>query len=543
MSARDGVRGTSWGIATPHTLASDAGSGVLEDGGTAVDAAIAAAAVLTVVYPHNCSVGGDLVGVVAPAGQAPQAVFGVGRAAAGIDVAAWRSRFGERVPVSGPLSISVPGVISGWQAMHDLGGKRPFAELLAPAIALATGGFEVGPSLSLALADHDAQDVGLDAIFGAAGGRAGLGDRVVQPELAETLREIAEEPSDYYRGDLARRVAVWLESVGSPLRRSDLAAHAAVVGPPLDAACGPIAPRLWTPGPPSQGVFVMLLARAAGMLRADGYELLGGDADLLARLFHATTVQRDQLLADPRRAGSGLLEAAREGAARRLVGEVLDGRAAADEASAPADIPTRSERAAPSGDTVALAVIDRWGGAVSVLQSVFHSFGSGMLDPGSGIVFHNRQAMFTLRPGAPNELAPGLMPPHTLAPALVSGDGGALRAVLGTMGGRAQPQIVVEVLLRLADGEGCARAVGAPRFVVGELDANGDNGVVLVEPGLDDVATLALTRAGLAVQRLRPHDETVGHAQLLSVGPEQTVSGASDPRSDGAAICGGAETS
>ncbi len=542
MSAAARPRRTAWGISTPHVLATRAGAEVLATGGTAVDAAIAAGAVLTVVYPHNCSVGGDLIALVASDGSAPQAVFGVGRAASSLDVESLRRRFGETAPLTGPLSISVPGVISGWQAMHDLGGRRPFAELLRTAIGLAEEGVAIGRSLARALAELEGADPGLDALFGPRSHRLGEGDHVVQPELAATLRAIAADPQSYYRGELAQRLASSLASAGSPLRLADFERHEALVTPAIAARCGPVAPRLWTAGPPSQGVFLALLAHAAGLLRADGCALLGADADLLARGFLAASALRDELLADPRRANAALVELASKDAARRLGAELLGHRRATpppgdDGATGP---PRSSSRSAPSGDTAALVVRDDRGGAVSMLQSVFHSFGSGMLDPATGVVFHNRQAMFSLRAGAPNELGPGLMPPHTLSPALVSDEDGGLLAVLATMGGRAQPQILTEILLRLADGADPARAVGAPRFVVGELDARGANSVVLAEADLDRPALAALARSGIEVHALEPLDEAVGHAQLLVLHSGQALAGASDPRSDGAAICSAA---
>ncbi|MDA8290977.1 MAG: gamma-glutamyltransferase [Actinomycetota bacterium] len=539
MTGPDGRPSATWGIATPHELASRAGADVLEGGGTACDAAVAAAGVLAVVYPHNCSVGGDLVALVARPGEPPRAVLGVGRAAAAVDAATWRGRFGDHVPVGGPASISLPGVVSGWSAMHEIGGTRPFADLLSPAISLASDGFEVGVSLARALAEHDEPDEGIDSVFGPPGSRARLGDGISQKQLARTLEEIAQDPSSYYRGELASRLCTWLASVGSPLGVRDFAEHEAVVAAPLEVACGALAPRLWTPGPPSQGVFVALLARAAGGLLDAGHELLGRDADLLARMFHEVTLERDALLAEPRRVPRALYDAAGDVAAERLASEVLRARAEAGASAREGPPRPPTPRTAASGDTVAVVVLDASGGAVSMLQSVFHSFGSGMLDPASGIVFHNRQAMFTLRAGDPGEIGPGLMPPHTLAPALVTWEDGRRLAALGTMGGRGQPQILTQLLLRIAGGASGAEAVGSPRFVVGELDANGANGVVLAEPGLGRDARDALRRSGLDVRTLPSRDEAVGHAQLVSVGHDGAVSGASDPRSDGAAVVGG----
>ena len=520
----------SWGIATPHPAATRAAAAVLATGGTAVDGAIAAAGVLTVVYPHNCSVGGDLIGLVRRAGRAPRAVFGVGRSARSIDAVALRARFGERVPPDGPFSISVPGVVSGWQAMHELGGSRPFAQLLEPAVELASAGVEVSPSVARALEELDSPDLGLGGIFGPPGARLGVGDVFVQPRLAETLAQVAADPESYYRGDLAERLATALGRIGSPITSEDFARHRAVVDDAVVSGAGDLAPRLYSAGLPSQGVFFSALAGLLGRLLADGYELLGRDAPLLARAFGEISMLRDDLLCDPSRWEGD--EALHERLARidlfgphpaRPPGALL-----LDETPAP-----------PSGDTVAVVAYDASGGSVSMLQSIFHSFGSRVLDPETGVLFHDRQSMFTLRPGVPGELGPGLMPPHTLCPAMVDAADGSPSVVLATMGGRAQPQILSHVLLQLAAGGDAALAVSAPRYVVGDTEEQGSDRVVTAERDVPPHVLSSLREDRFSVRVVGALDDEMGHAQVLRVGTGGAVDAASDPRSDGVAVRGG----
>jgi gamma-glutamyltranspeptidase len=524
-----GAEGRSWGVATPHPAATDAAAAVLTAGGTAVDAAIAAAGVLVVAYPHNCSVGGDLIGLVRAGGETPRAVFGVGRSAHAIDAAALRGKLGERVPVEGPFSISVPGVVSGWQAMHELGGSRPFGELLQPAIELAEAGVPVSLSVARALTALESNDPGLQEIFGPPGGRIGLGQTFVQPRLAETLAQVARDPECYYRGDLAERLANALQKVGSPITREDFAQHHAVVADAVVADGGDLAPRLFTAGPPSQGIFFSALVEVIGRLLARGYDLLGDDAAVLARAFAEISKLRDDLLSDPSRWGGA--DVFRQRVARI---DLFGGLPPAERGALPASTPPP-----PSGDTVAIVTYDSNGSSVSMLQSIFHSFGSRVLDPETGVLFHNRQSMFTLRRGSPGELGPGLMPPHTLCPAMVDGDDGRPSLVLSTMGGRAQPQILSHVLLELAAGKDAARAVSSPRYVVGDNEAQSRYSAVTAERDVASNVLSSLGEARFSLRFVEPLDDEMGHAQVLRVSTGGVVDAASDPRSDGTAMLGG----
>ena len=504
----------------------EAAAAQLSAGGTAVDGALAAAGVLAVVYPHNCSVGGDLIGLVRRAGEHPRAVFGVGRSASAIDAAALRLQFGDHVPVTGPLSISVPGVVSGWQALHELGASRPLAQLLEPAIGLAAEGAPVTSSVARALQALDTPDPGLDQIFGPPGSRLAAGGVFVQPHLAETLVQIGSDPETFYRGELARRLVRGLEAAGSPITLEDFSRHHAVVGEPATAHAGELAPRLYTTGLPSQGPFFAGLAELLASLVGHGYDLLGSDAALLARAFDEISRIRDDLLCDPSRApGAGVLQ-------ERLGGIDLIG---------PAPSAGRVRRLAvegtppPSGDTVAVVVHDEHGNSVSMLQSVFHSFGSRFCDPATGVLYHNRQSMFTLRPGAPGELGPGLMPPHTLCPTMVDAEDGASSLVLSTMGGRSQPQILAQVLLQLVAKKSASEAVSTPRFVVGDSEAVPPHRVVTAEQDLPADAMASLLESGFDVRIVAGRSEETGHAQVLRVGTSGVLDAGADPRSDGAA--------
>lgn len=470
-------------LAAPHPAAIEAGRVAVTAGGNALDAALAAAAALAVVYPHQCSIGGDLIAVVRPAGGAPKAVLSIGAAPLSIDVGALR-----RMPMAGPLSVTVPGVVAGWAAVAELGARLSWADRLAPAIGLAAGGVPISAGLARAIhhrAEVIAADPGLSALLG--------GDTLVQPALAASLTAIAGNWRTFYKGHLGHQLADGLARLGSPLTVADLAGHAAEVTEPLTATAH--GARWYAAPPPSQGATFLAVV---------------GAADLLTTARRAQ-LARDALLGDPR---TGKVDV--DGLLLRP-----------DREPEPVAAGPR-----PTGDTVAVTAVDADGTAVTLIQSVFQSFGSGLLDPGTGIVLHNRGSMFSLDPAHPGRLAPGARPPHTLCPSIaLTGD---TVLALGCQGGRSQPWILAQVAADTLAGPDPAEVIGRPRWVIGSRDVGYDQYTLLLEPGLPP--SLAATAAGLGLNVVTtegPHDDA-GHVQVarLSGG---SLTAASDPRADGIA--------
>jgi len=493
-------------VASPHWRATEAGRDVLAGGGNALDAALAAAVALAVTFPHNCSLGGDLFAVVRfPDGRCVS-VDASGPAAAAVDAGALRRR-GPRMPLRGPDTITVPGVVRGLESLHALGAALPWAAAFGAARRLAAEGVPVGPSLAAAIeeaAGPIAADPGMAAVFGG-------GDRLVQPALAATLDAIARSGAgEFYAGATARRLVAGLRERGSVLGEADLATYAPVTTAPLTGRFRDL--TLHTSPPPSSGV--LLLQALAALERADEPPHAGR----LAQIFRRGAEQRDRELGDPRGAafapGVWLGEAALEALAR--------GPAPAARLSGPQ----------PTGDTVAVVAADGSGLAVSLVHSLFGSFGAQILEPATGVIMHNRGAFFSLVPGHPNELAPGRRPAHTLMPLLVERDG-AFAGALGTMGGKAHAQILAQVLLALAAGCPAQEAVSAPRWVVGGLDPGEPDTAVRAERGVPAAARDALTAAGLDVTDVPWPSEDLGHAQAVWV-RDGALEAGSDPRADGA---------
>jgi gamma-glutamyltranspeptidase len=511
-------------IATPERAATAAGEAAFRAGGNALDAALAAAAVLTVTYPHNCALGGDLFALVrSPEGDVVS-VNASGPAASATDPDALRRRAGS-MPILGADTVTVPGVVAGWGELHGRGAALPWADALAPASALAEEGVPVAPGLARALAQAPApfEDPGMADVLAVEGRPLGAGEPLRQPALAATLRELAAHgPRAFYEGAIADALLATLAARGSVLSRRDLDGFAPEITAPLTGAYAGL--EILTSPPNSSGVLV--LQALAALERTAGADPMGADAGLLAELFRIGEEDRTRMLAD-----SDAVPFDRDAwlGAERLDAALARARAAADGA-APAMAPPRG--AAPGGDTVAVVAADGEGRAVSLIQSVFHWLGSQILDPATGVLLHNRGAAFSLREGAAGRLAPGRRPPHTLMPLMVQRDG-ALVGVLGTMGGRVHAQIHVQVLASLLAGHSAQAAVDAPRWIVGAVERGQREDAVHVEAGCDAAALDALahtTSPQIAAER---GNDRFGHAQAIWREPE--LSAGSDFRADGAA--------
>ncbi len=498
------------GIATPHVLATDAGAAVLADGGTAVDAAIAAAAVLCVVYPNNVALGSDLVALVALPDGRLRCVNASGPSPAGLTLAELRSRYGAALPLRGADTISVPGGVRGWGSLLDLAGSRPLDELLGPAITAARSGVPVARSVGAAIRDEAVdldQDAGCRETFLPSGHGLEVGDLLAQPRLADSLEALAAHGVDeFYTGDLATTWLAGLRKLGSALRLDDLESFRPEIGAPLTASAFGF--DIHTSPPNTQG---FALLRTLTSLPSEGG--LDPDPAVLARAFLAANDARDAWLADPRQAQVDL---------RRLLTATpprLDARAVV-----------------PHGDTVGISTVSADGCAVSLIQSVFHGFGSCVLEPASGILFQNRGTSFSLDPSSPNVFAPGKRPRHTLMPVVVTRPDGRLAWVSSTMGGQGQPQIHSQVLLRAMAGADPAEAVAAPRFVVGQQDDGDLTNTVTVESDAPAPVLAALAADPVfEITSAPPHDELLGHANLIAL-DDGAVSAGSDPRADGSAV-------
>jgi gamma-glutamyltranspeptidase len=521
------VHGRGGIVAAPHRLASAAGLEILREGGAAVEAAVAMAATLAVVYPHMNSIGGDSFWLIAEPGREPVAVDACGRAARAADLALYRRAGLSAVPWRGPLAANtVNGTLSGWAAALRLGGgSLPLGRLLAPAVDYAEQGVAVAPGLAETLAakrDALAPQPGFAEVFLPEGRTPQAGDILRQPALAATLRRLAQAGlEDAYGGQLARAVAADLAAFGSPVSLEDLSAQRATLGAPLTA---PIAAgRLYNTPPPTQGLASLLILAIFDRLdhgEADSFVHLHGVIEATKRAFQI----RDRHVGDPALMSvdaQALLDDPQ--LVRRLAGAIDPARA----------LPWPAP--ASDGDTVWFGAIDAAGRAASVIQSTYFEFGSGLVLPQTGIIWQNRGASFRLTEDGWNALRPGRKPFHTLNPAMAVLSDGRVMAY-GTMGGEGQPQTQAAVFTRYAlFGRDLQDAVTAPRWLLGRTW--GEDSVTLkLEDRFDPAVVDALAAAGHAVERVAPFTSMMGHAGALVRHADGRLEGASDPRSDGAAL-------
>ena len=496
-------------LAAPHPAALTAARRAAERGGNAVDAALAAAAALTVVYPHQCSLGGDLIALVHAPGGSVRAILSAGAAAQAVDVDALRAA-DERMPAQGPQTVTVPGAVAGWAALAKAHGTPgALSAALRDAADLAEDGATVSAGLARAIRERAPQiaaDPGLTTLL-TGPGRAPLveGDPLPQPRLATVLRTLADDPSSFYRGAVAEALVNGLRQAGSSLTASDFTAHRAASVEPLtlDVAGA----RWWTAPPPSQGATLLaVLETAASVAKLPEPER----TNALAARCQDASAARDLLLGDP--LGPAPVD---------LDGLLLPA------ALAGARPPEPSFR--PAGDTVAITAVDASGLAVSLIQSVYQTFGSGVCDPETGIVLHNRGSAFSLLPGHPALIGPGLRPPHTLCPVL--GRSADLLLAAGCQGGRAQPQILAQTVPGLMDPAADPAAVlDRSRWVIGARDIGYETQTLLAEPGSVPAGAFPSV---VPVVVAPGRTDLAGHTQAVRLSAGGRLDGASDPRADG----------
>jgi gamma-glutamyltranspeptidase len=487
-------------VAAPHPAAVDAAGAVWLAGGNAIDMALAAATALVVAYPHQCALGGDLVALARAPGGRVDAIVSIGAAPARIPVEQLRAG-GPRMPTGGPHTVTVPGVLAGWETLAALGARHDLRDHLLAAAGLAADGVPVAPGLAAAIARWRAAlagDGGMRALLLPDGEPLAAGAALVQPRLAETLRAIAAGGSaTFYGGEVGRRLAAGLRGAGATLDASDLAAHAAETRSPLT---GEALGATWHAAPPpTQGATLL------GLLT-----MLGERGPSLASV-RSLAAARAALLGDPRR-GRIDVEGLRTGV--------------------PATAAAGGARAA--GDTIAVATADRDGNAVALIQSVYQTFGAGILEPDTGIVLQSRGSAFSLVRGHPGELAPGARPPHTLCPVIADTGRGTVVAA-GCQGGSAQPQVLAQVAHALIDERAdLDAAIAAPRWVVGARDVDRERETVLAEPGAHPPRDEAAA-AGIPIERLAAPSDLAGHVQAARL-EGATLAAGSDPRADGRAL-------
>lgn len=516
-------------VTAPHHLAADAGRDVLKEGGSAVEAMVAAAAVIAVVYPHMNAIGGDGFWLMAKPGENPVGIDACGPAAKAADRAWYAERHFTEIPARGPAAaLTVPGTIAGWAAAlaHPTGGAGhlPLSRLLAPAVALAREGVAVTAgqaALTAAKLDGLKDIPGFAQTFlGQQGSALNVGARLKQPKLAETLEQLGRVGlEDFYRGEIANSMAAEASSLDSPLALDDFESFAAQIVTPLSLRLESAGAKAFNMPPPTQGLaslFILGVFDRLGVTEAEGFAHVHGLVESTKQAFRI----RDAEVTDPRWMKTP---------AQDLLHADQLARAANDVDS---DIAAPWPHPAKSGDTVWMGAMDAQGRSVSFIQSIYWEYGSGVVLPSTGVLLQNRGMSFGLSDEHPQALEPGRRPFHTLNPAMARFDDGR-QMVYGTMGGEGQPQTQAAVFSRYAMfGTPIQQAITAPRWLLGRTW--GDTSTTLkLESRIAPALVESLKQAGHDVEILGDYDSTMGHAGAIIAHPDGLQEGAADPRSDG----------
>lgn len=536
-------------VACAHYLATQAGIQMLTAGGNAIDAAIAANAVMTVVYPTTCSAGGDIFLLIWNAKtQQIFALNGSGRAPRGMTPEYFAHKGMTRIPERGPLSINVPGAVDGWFEALQRFGSLPVEQIFAPAIALAEEGMPVSAKMSRSLensADLLARWESSAATYLPEGRAPHTGERLRQPNLARSYRLLVQEGRDaFYRGPLGQAIAEYVQLCGGVLSIEDLKEHHSDWVTPLSTTYRGY--EVYEFPPNSQGLVAleMLNILEGFNLKELGY----ASAPYLHLLLEAKKLafdDRDRFLSDPAFADVPV---------ERLISKAYaeERRAFISKKQA---MPYFVGDLEKEGDTMYLCTADAQGNLVSLIQSLYMGIGSGVIGGNTGIALHNRGSYFSLDPRHVNYLQPGKRTMHTLMPGMVLRDGSPYMSI-GTMGGDAQPQIHVQLLTAMLDfNMNCQQAISAPRWHSGRAYLSGEPGSLPGQRGLDEpldsrigeVVALEnrfpaqipeqLRQLGHSITMLGSWEDAMGHAQAIVINSESSLfEGAADPRCDGLAM-------
>lgn len=530
-----GPRATRGMVVTPHPLATRAAVDVMSSGGNAVDAAVAANAVLAVVYPGSCGLGGDAFALVWRDHGQLYGFNGSGRSPLSLTIDLMRDNGHIEMPQRGPLTVTVPGVVDAWSQLLGKLGTLSLGDCFAPAIRVAEAGYRL-TAVNLAslegvgsFANAAAQNVFLPG-----GAAPSLHGHNRQPHLARTLRTIADGGRDaFYMGSIAEQIADAVRQAGGVLTAEDIGLHRGEWVSPISTSYGDV--EVATTPPNSQGITALLALNVLQALnwpgvpartrQAEGSPLVADRVHAQIEAIKVAWSERDRCVTDPdRRLCSPTALLTRRHAinlARRL-----DMHAAQ----------TLISRQPPGGGTVYLCTADADGTIVSLIQSLYLGFGSGIMAGRTGVMLQNRGAYFSLDPTHPNRLAPRSRTLHTLMPSMLLRNGEAFSA-LGAMGGDGQPQTLVQLVNDVADdGLDPQQAVARARFIA-EVEGQGMGlGPITIEAdGVTSKLITELEGRGHQITVVPPRSRLMGWAQMIRREADGSWTGGADPRADSVA--------
>lgn len=527
-SHRPVIMGTRWMITADHPLAAQAGAAVLESGGNAVDAAIAANLVMSVVRPHMCGLGGDLFALIYMAGEGKfEALNASGRAPAAANLEFFRKKGYREMPEAGLLTATVPGAIAGWQAALEKFGTMSLDRLLPKAIDYAANGFPIYHELQGALQERRSflklSPTAFETFF-KAGKLPKVGQRLVQPLLARSLEILADQgPDAFYRGSLGEALVRFCEESGGLIGHQDLQDHTITWQAPLKTTYKDH--EICTQPPNSQGIALLM---QANMLESFdlGSEMEFGRIEPVHLMVEAKKLafaDRDKYVCDPAFHPVPVEKMLDKGYAKMQIDRI-------DFSFAAGAVPA-TDFSARGDDTIFLSAVDGDGNAVSLIQSLFEAFGSCVMVPEIGVILHNRGRGFSLDPNHVNRIEPHKRPYHTLHPVMILKDGRPYM-VLGTPGADGQTQTIIQLITSILEfNADVQQAVEAPRW------RGYPDGTLQLEGRFPPETITGLKRRGHAVELLSAWDSNMGSSQIILIDSSDGILKAgADPRRQAYAI-------
>ncbi len=513
-----------------HHLAAKTGSEILKEGGNAIEAMIASAAMISVVYPHMNSIGGDNFWLISDKNKNVYAIDSCGPAAINANVDFYKNKGLNSIPSRGPLSaLTVPGAIAGWKLAYDfsvknLGGKIPISRLLFDAEQTAKEGIAVTNTLRNNLKSKLNQlidVVGFKDVYLKNGRIPNTGDRLVFSKLSNTFSCLIRNGlEDFYSGEVFNKIISDLDILGSPLNFNDFINYKATFVDPLKLKIKDAI--LFNLPPPTQGLASLLILGILDELSID----FKNDVELIHLIVEITKAVfkiRDKHISDPKYMTVNVNDFLRKDFIKKLANQINFQRA------------TPWPQSSPGGDTVWLGSTDIYGNSVSFIQSIYWEFGSGLILPNTGITMQNRGISFSLDKKSHNNLMPGRKPFHTIQPALAHFDDGRVMSY-GTMGGEGQPQTQATIFYRYAcQNLNLQNAINEPRWLLGKTWGEETTSLKLEARFSSDTFD-SLRSIGHIVEKVGAYEEIMGHAGALVSYPNGLKEGGYDLRSDGIAL-------
>lgn len=522
-------------VTSPHALASAAGVDVLRAGGSAVDAAMATSAALAVLYPHMTTIGGDAFWLIHDAKTgAVRYLNGGGRAVAAATLDNIAGRGLAEIPFRGiiPATITVPGALASWVEAHAAYGRLPLSRIVESAVGYAREGFPATQRVCTAIAQNQdflGEVPETSAILFPDGAPPRPGETIRNPDLARTLESFAAQGHDgFYGGEVAREIVRATRERGGLATLEDFACQRAQWGDPISTEYRGV--TVFNTPPPTQGITVLQMLNLLQRYDLASMPFLGPDhVHLMVEAKQLAFHDRDLLVADPDFSDVPVERLLSKSYAEERA-NLIDMKSAMPWDQVPS-------YGSLDGDTVFMAVVDSEGNAVSLIQSLYAAFGSGVVAGNTGVMLQNRGSYFTLDPDHPNRLEPGKIPLHTLIASMTKRDG-KLWSLLGCQGADGQPQVQLQLHVDMIDfGLDIQQALEQPRFLSGRIGLTEPRDPLHVEGRMPEETISALAARGHKMNVWPDWQNRAGQAHGIVIDSETgTLSGGSDPRSDGAAI-------